>query len=154
MKKRICSVLLFTLSVLWIAFIFSNSLENSVESSEKSTWVYNIVRVFIPCVTKLFIRKMGHFVEFAILGILLSFSINSILSPNPSRPLKSRSSLFLAFPATFLVGCFDEFLQNFSKGRAPTFTDVLIDTAGGLCGILFVLGLLLIISRSKNSKGA
>ena len=154
MKKRICSVLLFTLSVLWIAFIFSNSLENSVESSEKSTWVYNIVRVFIPCVTKLFIRKMGHFVEFAILGFLLSFSINSILSPNPSRPLKSRISLFLALPATFLVGCFDEFLQNFSEGRVSAFTDALIDTAGGLCGILFVLGLLLIISRSKNSKGA
>ena len=152
MKKRIFSVLLFTFSILWIAFIFSNSLENSVESSEKSTWVYNIVRVFLPWVSKIFIRKLGHFAEFAILGVLLSFSINSIISPSRMRPLHRRLSLFFAFPTAFIIGCIDEFLQNFSEGRSPAFTDVLIDTAGGLFGILFALGALLIVSHIKEHK--
>ena len=150
MKKRIFSVLLFTFSILWIAFIFSNSLENSVESSEKSTWVYNIVRVFLPWVSKIFIRKLGHFAEFAILGVLLSFSINSLLSPATVSALKSRLPLFFALPAIFTVGCLDELLQNFSEGRHPAFTDVLIDTAGGLFGMLFIFGLLLIISHARK----
>ena len=152
MRKRILSILLFSLSVLWIAFIFSNSLEDSVESGEKSTWVYNIIHAFLPWVSRLFIRKMGHFAEFAMLGVFLSFSINSVISPAPRLTLRNRLPLFFSFPATFLVGCIDEFLQRFSEGRHPAFTDVLIDTSGGLFGILFVLGLLLIISRVKRNK--
>ena len=150
MKKRFLPALLFLLSFLWIVFIFSNSLENSVESGEKSTWVYNLIHAFLPWVSKLFIRKMGHFAEFAILGVLLSFSINSLLSPAPVSSLKSRLPLFFALPAIFTVGCLDELLQNFSEGRHPAFTDVLIDTAGGLFGVLFIFGLLLIILHARK----
>ena len=152
MKKRFLPALLFLLSFLWIVFIFSNSLENSVESGEKSTWVYNLIHAFLPCVSRLFIRKMGHFAEFAILGILLSFSINSLLSYSPASFSKSRLPLFFALPAIFTVGCLDELLQNFSEGRHPAFTDVLIDAAGGIFGVLAVFGLLLIISHARKRK--
>ena len=49
----------------------------------------------------------------------------------------------------------DELLQFASPGRAPAFTDVLLDTAGGVCGWLtFVLLLQLIawVARHKRKK--
>ncbi|MFZ2371781.1 MAG: VanZ family protein, partial [Trichococcus flocculiformis] len=36
----------------------------------------------------------------------------------------------------FLYASSDEFHQSFIPGRGPAFTDVLIDTAGGLTGII------------------
>ena len=150
MKKKFITALLFSLSALWILFIFSNSLENSVESSEKSTWVYNIVRVFLPWVSKIFIRKMGHFAEFAILGWLLAASVYSIIYPTAKKLFK----LFYILPAIFVVACLDELLQNLSEGRHPAFTDVLIDTSGGIFAILSAMGILLLIIHNRKKKRA
>ena len=152
MKKKFIPALLFLLSVLWIIFIFSNSLEDSVESGEKSAWVYKLVRIFIPWVSELFIRKLGHFAEFAILGWLLSASVCSIISPLSKGNSKKLFELFYILPAVFTVACCDELLQNFSEGRYPAFTDVLIDTSGGLFAILSAMGILLLIIRKRKIR--
>ena len=150
-KKLLCT-LLSILTVLWIAFIFSNSLEDSVESGAKSAWVYALVHAIIPWVSELFIRKMGHFAEFAILGMLISSTVFAYICPAPREAIKKHLWCFTALPAVFLVGCADEFLQNFIQGRHPAFTDVLIDTAGGLFGIIIILTIVLLIRCSRIKK--
>ena len=152
MKKKFIFPVLILLSILWIAFIFSNSLEDSVESGAKSTWVYNLVHAFLPWVSKLFIRKMGHFAEFAILGIFLSTTVFAHIYPISKSDIKKHLLLFATLPVIFLVGCVDEFLQKFSEGRHPAFTDVLIDTLGGLFGIATILCLLLLIRHIRIKK--
>ena len=148
MKKKLIPALLFLLSFLWIIFIFSNSLEDSVESGEKSAWVYNLIHSIIPWVSQLFIRKMGHFLEFAILGWLLAASVYSIIYPTAKKLFK----LFYILPAIFVVACLDELLQNLSEGRHPAFTDVLIDTSGGLFAILSAIGIILLIIHKRKEK--
>jgi VanZ family protein len=43
---------------------------------------------------------------------------------------------FHALLFVFLYASSDEFHQSFVPGRGPAFSDVLIDTAGGLTGII------------------
>ena len=95
---------------------------------------------------------MGHFAEFAILGALLSSTIFAAISPISKAEAKKLLPLFYALPGTFVVGCIDELLQNLSEGRHPAFTDVLIDTSGGLFGIAAVLTALLFIRHIKAKR--
>ena len=156
MKKRIVRIILIALSLLWIVFIFSNSLEDSVESGAKSSWALEIARKIFPSISEFFIRKFAHFTEFAILGFLSSASISSFIYPIAITESKKLLWIFLALPTTFLTACFDEFLQKFSEGRHPAFTDVLIDTSGGLFAILISVAALwgFIVLRTKGSKKA
>ena len=154
MKKRIVRIILIVLSLLWIVFIFSNSLEDSVESGAKSSWALEIARKIFPSISEFFIRKLAHFTEFAILGFLFSANISSFIYPESIAERKKLLWIPLALPATFLAACFDEFLQNFSEGRHPAFTDVLIDTSGGLFAILIFIAALwgFVAVRTKRTR--
>ncbi|MFZ2454044.1 MAG: VanZ family protein, partial [Trichococcus flocculiformis] len=74
------------------------------------------------------VRKAGHFTEYLILAILF-------LRTRKERGSSGRSALY-ALLFVFLYASSDEFHQSFIPGRGPAFTDVLIDTAGGLTGII------------------
>jgi VanZ family protein len=73
------------------------------------------------------VRKTGHFLGYFLLGGFLSFTL---------WLHEFRHYGLIAFPAVFLAACVDEFIQRFSPGRVSSFGDVLLDTAGGACGIL------------------
>ena len=148
MKKIYIRLIFILLSLLWIAFIFSNSLENARESGEKSTWVYELVNNIFPGITPLFIRKMAHFTEFAILGFLFSSSAVSFARPSIGKRIYIYATV--ALPPSFIVAATDEFIQRFSEGRHSSFTDVLIDTAGALFGIIAFVALIFIIRHIKN----
>ena len=78
------------------------------------------------------IRKLAHACEYAILAILIMLLIFKI---KRAQKLKySLVSLFLCF----LYACTDEFHQRFVPGRGSQFSDVLIDTAGSLIGIILI----------------
>ena len=145
MKKKMFSYILMLLSVLWIIFIFSNSLENAEESGEKSSWVYSIVSKVFPNITIFVIRKLAHFTEFAILGVLFASTYFSFTLPRFFQAPKTSLYSLLAMPAIFAIACTDETLQRFSEGRHSAFSDVLIDSAGGICGIAAVLALIFIM---------
>ena len=53
---------------------------------------------------------------------------------------------------TFLYACTDEFHQLFVPGRAGRFTDVLIDTTGGIIMLLFI-ALVTHVARKKHTAG-
>jgi VanZ family protein len=74
----------------------------------------------------LVLRKVAHAVEFAILAILLQRAMY------PGQRTMNFWPLFL----TFVYAVSDEYHQYFVPGRYTAATDVLIDTVGGVLGLL------------------
>lgn len=127
---RICTV-------LWIGFIFWNSLHVGESSSEISGfWLQWLSKVpFLGFLTDHIVRKSAHFIEFFILGALLTVSFRS-------ERLAVRAEL--AKPALFslFIPLLDETIQLFVQGRSGQVSDVLLDFTGAMCGLFIVTWLL------------
>lgn len=103
-----------------------------------------------------FVRKViGHFSAFVVLGIGLAVSTFLLCGC-----LRKFSALFSALGG-FLVASITEILQLpiFTANRGPSFDDVLLDTAGALCGvglatliIWVVLGAIKMRSPQKHAE--
>ena len=78
------------------------------------------------------IRKMMHFCMYATLGALFV-----LVSLRYKRTLLCH--LIFSWIGGTLYAASDEIHQAFVPGRGPLFTDVLLDSAGVLSGILFVI---------------
>lgn len=162
-KIWLLRILLSLLCVGVFAWIFSNSLQTGEASSEKSEAVVDAVqnaagviapdsfvatakgedRAFLHAV----IRNFAHFAEFALLGALLTWCYFSYT--------RSKAFAFLPVALVWFTPIIDEFLQAFSSGRASELTDIFVDTAGGVCGILFAALTLVVgfwIHKSKRKK--
>ena len=134
-----------TLTLLWLGFIYGNSLKTGIESGAQSGKVYEIVNSitsllgFKDPISEHFIRKAAHFTEFAILGILICTDIWSFGFVSLKKRLYISSPiLFGSVPVCALFAALDEYLQSFVDGRGPSPKDVLIDTSGALSAtILF-----------------
>lgn len=74
------------------------------------------------------IRKGAHFSIFGLLGFTLFYALYA----------KQRGSALkryiIAIVISFLYACSDEFHQSIIPDRTPLFQDVMIDTAGAICG--------------------
>lgn len=120
-----------------IMFIFRNSLENGAQSSARSQAVMQLVnsalaKVHLGPVSEHLIRKLAHFSEFALEGFLLMLCMRVY----SRRPLRHITVPMLAGVLTALT---DETIQLFSEGRSSQVTDVWLDSAGVLAGILAAL---------------
>lgn len=71
------------------------------------------------------VRKTAHFTEYALLGFLWYMQLR-----------KRKHSPVTALAATALYAVTDELHQAFVPGRSCELRDVLVDTGGGLFGIL------------------
>ena len=116
-----------------ILFIWGNSLLPGEISGAISRWVKDLLSAILGGDPSNegghgLLRKLGHFTEFACLGVLLSW-LTGMCLPKISR------SVMLSAACGFTVGCIDEGIQNLVPDRGPGFTDVLIDTAGAAAGI-------------------
>jgi len=145
-KRSVFFWVLTVLSLVWTAFIFSNSLKNADDSLIQSGCIVDFVIDSILCVPddKLtvdfaafvtnFVRKLAHFTEFAILSSLLFF-VFFVRQDNETK------SFAFSMTITFFVAIADETLQTFSAGRACRFTDVFIDCSGGIfaCTVCFII---------------
>lgn len=154
---RIALPLLLTL--LWLGFIFGNSLKDAQASSEQSSQVQEIVNNVASSVgvkepiSEATVRNMAHFTEFLVLGGLLCLDVWALgLSPLRSRRRFDVLWLFVSLPVSFLLASTDEVLQTFSKGRAADFADVLTDTAGASLGIVLFLVLFLLLRLAFGKK--
>lgn len=154
-KKKVSFVLLVAMTIAWIAFIFGNSLKNAALSGEQSGEIVDfvidkILRTpvekqsieFVDLVTH-FVRKIAHFTEFAILGVLIFFSVYV------AENIKLKAFIFSVCGAFFIAVC-DELIQLTSEGRACRFTDVIIDSSGALFACILVVFILLILKRKKS----
>ncbi len=157
-KERAALIILSVAAVFWIAFIFSNSLKSSEVSGNDSGRVVRFIieRVFgkdfysqseeFVSNVDFFVRKAAHFAEFAVLSFLVYF-INHIIK------FTALWCVFTASLTALVAGCIDETLQLFSSGRACRFTDVLIDSAGGIAASCFAMLLVKTVAYIKNKRG-
>ena len=166
-KQRGTAIVLFLLIAGQLVFIFSNSHKNA-DASDKQSSVFvrfyieqiegkdfeSASQTHIDTVTH-YVRKTAHFTEYAVLCFLIVLFWRSIRRESKGKYI-APCTVFLGFA----VGYLDEFSQSFSPGRANRFTDVLIDTSGGLFGCLTALFLLCVGARlyerfackTKNAK--
>ena len=156
MKKRIFISVFSCLCAFWIGFIWVNSMQVGSVSGEMSGSVTEGINAFFGkfidgfYISGLAVRKTAHFLEFALLALLLCFNFYYIFGLCKKSSPKKCALTTLAFPAAFAVACVDESIQLFVEGRVGSFTDVLIDSSGALfsTGVFFLI-LLFLNKRRK-----
>ena len=133
---------LFTLALagcIW--FIFSNSMAVADVSSVSSGRVLQLLQAVLrrlghPALaqrlTMHIVRKMAHFCEYTLEGFLLMLCM---------RVYTRRYVRYISVPMLggVLTALTDETIQLFSQGRSSQVTDVWLDSAGVLAGILAAL---------------
>lgn len=153
-KDRRRFVLFLVLTLLWVAFIFSNSLKGPEESGQESGRVTEIVEPVVEAVfgedtvdTHFLVRKAGHVIEFCLLGLCL-------LGLTRSLPLRCRDGCRACGPfAALFVGVIDEYIQSFTD-RGSQVQDVLIDFGGALLGFAIGYAVIGLSKRRRAVKNA
>lgn len=142
------------LLILWLVTIFIFSQDNGDVSSSKSDGIANVTINIISDITgkklnmdtcTFIIRKVAHFIEYMILGILII---------NVFKDYKNidNKMLIICILLCFIYACSDELHQLFIAERSARFTDVLIDTSGSSFGI-FIYNLFYKNKKRLNNKG-
>ena len=128
MSRRNLIRLLFVLLIIaTVSFIFIQSMIPPEDSEEQSGAVSEIIGEIIPPETPVGgyvqtnIRKIAHFVEFAVLGAEVATFVVLFI--------KKIHYALASFLFAFVVAFFDETIQIFS-GRGPQITDVWLDLFG------------------------
>ena len=155
MKKRIILIIVLSLLIiLWVFAIYKLSSMNDKNSNGKSS---SIITVFIedtldltnrygitnshPDETKLEkasallntpLRKVMHAFVYFVLSFLIILMVNVIF-----KNKKFVLSFIITGLLIILFSSLDEYHQTFVVGRTGQFKDVLIDSIGGMCGIIF-----------------
>lgn len=138
----------FIITLLWIAVIFSFSLQPANTSSELSLGVGHWLVELLPSTLSerllampreqldflhTLLRKTGHLSEYLILGILTQFTVLQ-------TKLKYKKIAGILFG--ILVASVDETIQLFVEGRSGQVSDVLLDGVGVLCGIFVLISII------------
>ena len=162
MKKYIFVAICSVLVVLWVAFIWSNSMQNGEESGELSSEVTDRINevaepVLGEPVSEHTVRKGAHFLEYMLLGVLTSVDAVVIVQAlSRRRPVFVSLSMLSSLLLAFAVAATDEFaIQAATDGRGPSWRDVGIDSAGALSGILICIAVFLIayyIAGNRKKK--
>ena len=151
-------VLLFLIYVMIFNFSAEDANASSGVSQKVTRWLLQIyyklqgntggLSVVIPAgevdEAEAVIRKLAHFTEYMLVG-LLSLWIWLLW-----KAKRLRSGAFVLVQLV-ISASLDEFHQYFVPGRYASIRDVLIDTAGGLTGMLLVLLISLCIRKSTKS---
>ena len=163
MSKRKAAAMLSLLAVIAAAaLIFFFSSQEGQESSQLSGRVTRFVLSLIaPGFTELsaaeqlreiqrwglMIRKLAHFLEYALLGGLL---VNYLRFPQSSK--RVRVLTLIAWAVAAVYACTDEAHQLFVSQRAGVVTDVLIDAAGAFTGALLAAVVIKLYRRKQAGK--
>lgn len=139
------------ITLLWVIFIFVHSLQPADVSSKESLGVLAFLQKFFPGLSHHLVRKLGHFTEFTILGVL-SFQTLTRASRLFRKKLLSEPGgpMLLALVWGVAVAACDEWIQTGVPGRSGEFRDVLIDTSGVITGILLCTGIMILLRRRKG----
>ena len=128
----------------WMVLIFLLSNQPSNESDALSLGLLGkIMALFNINLTDHIVRKTAHAFEYFMLASLIF---------NASRRTWHKSRPFLTFLIALLYSVSDEFHQRFIPGRAARFSDVCIDCAGVVAGILFCIAAVTIFNKLKQRK--
>ena len=163
--------LFFTLTIAWMVVIFIFSAQTGDTSANLSGGITEAIVSFIFSDFETYspekqlsildtahyiIRKGAHFTEYGILGIFSILTLLTYVCKDKVRFTMHKVKghmlriipISLMFCALYAVS--DEIHQGFTDNRYPALTDVLIDSSGALCGILFT-SLMFYIFHIKKS---
>lgn len=142
MTKKHLIWLFVALIVAQTAFIWFNSLASKESSGELSSGIMMFLKGLIDPENNIdaeflhhIVRKAAHFSEFFLLGALYV-----LLRSQFGERAKATCTLLAPF-AVLVTAVVDEYIQLFAE-RGSQVSDVVLDFAGGLCGIV-VLSLIL-----------
>lgn len=137
------------LALFWMCVIFAFSAQEQEESSAVSeSFSYQMVRSAdsffglnwddeklheIADAIEGYVRKAAHMTEFGILAVLLYIWLGK-------WQFTTGKKMLLAISATALYAASDETHQLFVAGRSGRVTDVMIDSAGAVLGVLIFAG--------------
>ena len=132
MKKNFVAFLCLT--IIWILLIFSFSMQSGEDSSQTSGGIVSmLVEILFPQgfayaeQLEFFIRKLAHFTEYFVLGVLVLQTLKRTKCPK---------QVLVSLVICVLVASCDETIQLFSGGRSGKVVDVLLDSVGSWCGIM------------------
>lgn len=136
MKKHF----LLIATILWIGFIFGQSLQSGPTSGQISgVFVQAIYQLFENLnitiditLLSLWVRKLAHVFEFFVLGVLMVLTLQAYM-------INKVRVIIYSFASSVFVAMIDELIQTMIPQRAGTVIDVAIDTIGIIFGILLVL---------------
>ena len=118
------------LVLIWMTIIFIMSSFDSVESSNQSNFIVDIIANIFKIenieLLSFIIRKLAHYTEYLILGFL----VINMFTKNNINNLYLISIILCIIYATS-----DEIHQIFVPGRACQLRDILIDSIGSITGI-------------------
>ncbi len=135
MKKKSGRRTHWILFGIWLAAIFGQSLlPAEISGAESGALLSRLGAALLP-LTHWSLRKIAHFTEFAVLGLLLAQCL-------PARPVHS---LF----GSLLCALSDETIQLFVRGRSGQVRDIWIDFAGAAAAIVLTELVRLIIRRIR-----
>ena len=148
--KKMMIIILLALIIGWMGFIFYMSHQPaSVSSGQSGRTISAIINMPIigeiakPILTssigEFVIRKSAHMFLYFVLSILTFkfISIKSIREHNLTSKIIFRN-IAIALVIVFLYACTDEFHQLFVSGRSGEFRDVMVDTCGGIIGLILI----------------
>lgn len=150
-KSRVNSVLLIVFRILFTffaifttIFIFYNSLEIGMASSERSREIAQLINEFlgkagIAPLSNYAIRKLAHFSEFALLGFWWMLCL---------RVYTRKYIRHISWPLLLVnfTACCDETIQTYVIDRSGSIRDVWIDFAGGCAGIFVGLCVIMLLT--------
>lgn len=121
----------------------SQMAEKVVELVEKVVDIDDSQREGVLYTIHLLIRKGAHFLEFALLSILVFFLAKSY-------NLSKKISMIIALGYCLAFAASDEFHQLFVSGRSGQISDVLLDFCGAVFGSLICYLVMKIGEKKKN----
>lgn len=125
------------LDLLWITFIYSNSLKSKASSAAQSKPLEDLIKPPLEAVgvkndldlwAELIARKGAHVAEFFLLTVLTCLALWA-------WGVSRKKSLWIATVISVVAAALDETLQIFSN-RGAAFSDVLVDSVGVLLAVI------------------
>ena len=144
-RKKLLPVFI-ALLILWTGFIFSNSLEDGKTSMDKSLSIIEKVDAAMTDTEEstihyqVLFRKMAHFIEFFILGLLWYAVLE-----------RKKYGAVLALGCSVLTAFADEGLQMLND-RGNSLEDVFLDSAGAAAAVLFCVLVLFLLRKVSPRK--
>lgn len=146
-KLIVIRVIIILLILGWMNLVFGFSAQNSAESSNLSltiaSWFSNDINT--QQFLEPYIRKIAHFSEYAVGGMLF-FSLFSTFN------IKERKRILFACFLGIIYATTDEIHQLFVDGRSGQVIDVCIDSLGVITGVLLLKLLIMIYKNIMKLK--
>ncbi len=154
-KRPAVRAVLCAADVLWLGFIFSQSMRTAPESSVYSSRLTLFLQWLLQteqsvAELEIVVRKAAHFTEFFLLGALAAATVAVFVLPE--KPLLCFHWNVHAALAGLLPALCDETIQLFYEGRSAQVSDVWLDWSGYLCGLAVCLFCVKTVVKSVEKR--